>query len=223
VLTDELNGQPILFANDLDITAEGTIFFSNTSTRFSIDEFMLDIIEHQPNGQLLAYEPSTGSTRIVLDNLYFANGVAISPDQKFLLVVETGEYRVRRYWLAGPNQGEVDIFIENLPGIPDNITSNGENLFWLALNQGPPTRQTLDPFLPLPFLRKVLWRLPESLRPAATPFGYVLGLDLNGNVRYNLQDPSGDSYAEISSVMEHSGTLYLGSIGEDSIGRVPIH
>ena len=222
VLTDEVDGQPIMFANDLDITTEGTIYFSNTSTKFSIDEFMLEIIEHQPNGQLLAYDPATGSTHIVLDGLYFANGVAVSPDQTFLLVVETGEYRVRRYWLAGPNQDEVEIFIENLPGIPDNITSNGEDLFWLALNQGPPTRQTLDPFLPFPFLRKVLWRLPEWLRPGPTPFGYVLGLDSDANVRYNLQDPSGETYVEISSVIEHDGMLYLGSIGEDSIGRVPI-
>jgi sugar lactone lactonase YvrE len=222
VLTNEVNGQPIHFANDLDIAADGTIFFSDASTRFSVDEFMLDIMEHRPNGRLLAFDPSSGSTRLVLDQLYFANGVAISPDQSFVLVAETTKYRVQRHWLDDPDQGQMDIFIENLPGFPDNITSNGVDTFWLALVQGPPARQTLDPLLPRPFMRKLILRLPESLRPAPTPFGFVLGLDTDGKVRHNLQDPTGESYDEITSVTEHSGMLYLGSIVEDSIGRLPV-
>jgi sugar lactone lactonase YvrE len=222
VLTNEVDGNPILFADDLDIASDGTIFFSNASTKFPNDEFMLDVLEHQPNGQLLSFDPASGSTNIVLDNLYFANGVAISPDQSFLLVVETTAYRVTRYWLDGANKGKADIFIDNLPGIPDNITSNGSDIFWLALNQGPPTRETLDPLLPLPFLRKIIHRLPESLSPAPTRFGYVLGIDPHGGVRHNLQDPTGEIYADITSVIEYGGMLYLGSIGEDSIGRVAV-
>ena len=221
VLTNEVNGQPILYADDLDIAADGTIFFSDASTKFSDDKFVFDLMEHRPNGRLLAFDPSSGSTRIVLDELYFANGVAVSPDQSFVLVVETGKYRVRRYWLAGPNQGNTDIFIENLPSIPDNITSNGEDTFWLALIGGPTHRQAFDLLLPLPFLRKVILRLPLSLFPAPTGFGFVLGLDTNGEVLHNLQDPTGESFADITSVTEHGGMIYFGSIGEDAIGRLP--
>ena len=222
ILADEINGQPIRFANDLDIAADGTIYFSNASTKFSIDEVLLDIMEHRPNGQLLAYDPSTGATSIVLDDLYFANGIAISPDQSYLLFAETIKYRVIRYWLDGPNQGQTEVFIENLPGFPDNITFNGDNTYWLALNQGPPSRAILDPLLPLPFLREVFQRLPDSLSPQPSLYGYVLGLDLNGEVIYNLQDPTGETYADISSVIEHDGMLYIGSTSEDSIGRVQV-
>ena len=69
----------------------------------------------------------------------------------------------------------------------------------------------------------MLYRLPEFLKPAPTRQGYVLGLDLDGNVMYNYQDATGKIYAEVTSVIEHNGAIYLGSIGEDSIGRLVIH
>jgi sugar lactone lactonase YvrE len=77
--------------------------------------------------------------------------------------VESSKARVKRHWLAGPRKGETDIFIENLPGVPDGISSNGEDLFWLALAGGPKNRQKADSLLPNPFLRKVILRLPDFL------------------------------------------------------------
>ena len=181
---------------------------------------MLDLMEHRPNGRFLAYDPGTKTTKLLLDKLYFANGVAVSPDQSFVLVVETSKYRVQRYWLTGPRKGKSDIFIDNLPGFPDSISSNGKDTFWLALVQGLESRKEMDSILPQPFIRKILVRLPES---ASTPKndGFVLGLDMDGRVTYNLQDAS-RSYVQITNVVEHDGMLYLGSIKEDAIGRLPV-
>ena len=78
---------------------------------------------------------------------------------------------------------------------------------------------TLEATLPVPFLRKVIARLPEALRPKPTRHSFVLGIDADGKVRYNLQDPAG-RYAPITSVEEHGGTLYLGSIIEPCLGRI---
>ena len=175
-------------------------------------------MEHRPNGRLVAYDPGTGASRLMIDRLYFANGVALSPDQSFVLVVETGKYRVHRHWLAGPKQGKTEIFIDNLPGFPDGISSNGKGTFWLALVS--PRKADVDALLERPFLRKMIMRLPESMIPAAENYGFVLGLDRNGRVVHNLQDPAA-SFAQISSVEEHDSKLYLGSLLEDSIGRVP--
>lgn len=77
----------------------------------------------------------------MLDGLYFANGVAVSPDQSFVLVAEMVRYRVRRYWLDGLERGTVDTFVENLPGFPDNIRSNGKGTFWIGLSLGPAGEQ----------------------------------------------------------------------------------
>jgi hypothetical protein len=142
----------------------------------------------------------------------------MSPDQSFLLVVETGKYQVYRFWLNGPKQGQSEIFIDNLPGFPDGISSNGRDKFWLALVT---TRDAaLDKLLPHPFLRKVVLRLPAFLQPAPKRYGFVLGLDPNGRVVENLQDGSTHCYAEIANALEHEGSLYFGSIGESSVGRL---
>jgi hypothetical protein len=221
VLSTEAADTHFKLTNDIDIATDGTIYFSDGSNKHSIDELMLSFLEQRPNGRLLAYEPSTLKTRVLLENLYFASGVAISPDQSFVLVCETWRYRVRRYWLAGPQKGQSDIFIDNLPGLPDGITSNKKGIFWLTLVEGPRSRQYLDNILPIPLLRKVVLRLPAFLR-LSKPVGYVLGLDLNGRVVHNLQDPKGNFYTEITSARENQGILYLGSRSEDALGFLPV-
>ncbi len=216
-LTTESDGIPFRCTNDLDVAADGTIYFTDASSKFPLSNFEADILEHQPNGRLLAYDPKTKTTRTLMNDLYFANGVAVSPDQSFLLVADTGRYRLWRIWLRGPQQGESEIFIDNLPGFPDGVSSNGHDRFWVALVT--PRDQTLDKLLPHPFLRKVVMRLPKFLHPAPKRYGFVLGLDANGHVVENLQDSSPECYAEIANVVERNGMLFFGSIGENTVGR----
>ena len=220
-LSTGADGIPFACTNDLDVAADGTIYFTDASSKFPLTKFTLDLLEHQPNGRLLAFDPKTKSTRTILKDLYFANGVAVSPDQSFLLVVDTGMYRVRRVWLNEPKQGQSETFIDNLPGFPDGISSNGKDKFWLALVT--PRDSVFDRLLPNPFLRKVVSRLPAFLQPAPKRYSFVLGLDLNGRVIDNLQDGSPSCYAEIANVVEHDGALYFGSIGESTLGRFPLH
>src|SRR2546430_2853610 len=219
-LSTEAEGTPFRCANDLDVAADGTIYFTDASSKFPLVNFTADILEHQGNGRLLAYDPKTKTSRVVLKNLCFANGVAVSPDQSFVLVVETGEYRIHRVWLRGPKEGQSEIFIDNLPGFPDGILANGKDKFWLALVT--PRDQVLDRLLPHPFVRKIVMRLPKFLQPAPQRYSFVLGLDMNGRVVENLQDGSRECYAEIANVVERDGMLYFGSIGEASIGRIAV-
>jgi len=220
VLTTGAGGVPFRCTNDLDIAADGTIYFTDASYKFSLTQLKEDLLEHQPNGRFLAYDPRTRETRVLLNDLYFANGVAVSPDQSFVLVNDTGAYRVRRYWLTGPKQGQSDIFIDNLPGFPDGISSNGKDMFWLALVNR--RDAALDFLLPHPFLRKIVWRLPSFLQPNIKRYAFVLALDPNGRVVRNLQDPSAQSFTQIANVVEHQGKLYFGSIGESAIGRMAV-
>lgn len=216
-LSTEVNGSAFRCTNDLDVAADGMIYFTDASRKFPLKQFKEDLIEHQPNGRLLAYDPAAKSTRLLLDNLVFANGVAVSPDQSFLLVNETGRYRIHRVWLKGEKQGQADIFIDNLPGFPDGISSNRRDKFWLAIVT--PRDALLDRLMPLPFLRKAVLRLPHFMQPAPKRYSFVLGLDQNGKVVENLQNGAPDCYAQIANALEHKGSLYFGSIGEAAVGR----
>jgi sugar lactone lactonase YvrE len=216
-LTKGIDGRPYGCLNDLDVAADGTIYFTEASSKYPMSAFASDLLEHQPNGRLLAYDPKSATVRTVLEGLHFANGVAISPDQSFVLVAETGMYRVRRVWLTGTRQGQTDDLISNLPGFPDGISSNGKGKFWLALVT--PRDAVFDKVLPRPFLRKVIFRLPKLLQPAPKRYSFVLGLDRDGRVVDNLQNGSADCYAQIANVVEINGTLLFGSIGENTVGR----
>ena len=220
VLADEADGVKFGCLNDLDVGADGTIYFTEASSKFPMSQFANDILEHQPNGRLLALDPQSRRPRTLLRNIYFANGVAVSPDQTFVLVAETGMYRIRRVWIKEPKMGQNDIFIDNLPGFPDGISSNHRDRFWLALVT--PRQALFDRMLPYPSVRKVVARLPKFLQPAPQRYSFVLGLDPQGRVVENLQNGSPDCYAQIANVVEHNGALYLGSIGEDTVGRFPL-
>jgi sugar lactone lactonase YvrE len=220
VLATEAENTPFRCPNDLDVAADGTIYFTDASSKFPLTELKADVLEHQPNGRFLSYDPQTKQTKVLLRDLYFANGVAVSPDQSFVLVNDTGAYRVRRYWLKGEKAGQSDIFIDNLPGFPDGISSNGKDTFWLALVNR--RDAGLDWLMPHPFLRKIVWRMPSFIQPNIKRYAFALGLDLNGKVVRNLQCPSPNCFAQIANVVEHKGNLYFGSIGESAIGRMPL-
>src|SRR2546423_5719903 len=219
-LANQADGVAFQCTNDLDIAADGTIYFTDASYKFPLSELKADMLEHRPNGRFLAYDPKTKQTRVVQRDLYFANGVAISPDQSFVLVNETATYSIRRVWLKGEKAGQSETFIDNLPGFPDGLSSNGHDLFWVAIvNRRDPA---LDFLLRHPFLRKTVVRLPDFLQPAIKRYAFVLALDANGKVVRNLQDPSPQCFGEIANVVEHKGNLFFGSIGESAIGRMPL-
>jgi sugar lactone lactonase YvrE len=220
VLSTESEGVAFRFTDDLDIAEDGTIYFSDASFKYNQAEYEKDALVHQPYGRLLSYNPKTKRTETLLRDLYFANGIAVSPDQSFVLINETWNYRVLRYWLKGDKKGQHDVFIDNLPGFPDGISSNGEGLFWLALAS--PRNPMLDRLAPYPWLRKVVHRLPKLLHPAPIKYAFVLGLDQNGKVIHNLQEPSGKPFSLITSVQAHNQYLYFGSLEEKAIGRIQL-
>jgi sugar lactone lactonase YvrE len=208
------------FTDDVDVGPDGTVYFSDASSRFGPTQYREDILEHGGHGRLLAWDPATGATRLLLDGLQFANGVAVSGDGKYVLVNETGAYRVTRYWLQGARRGTSEPFLENLPGLPDNITWSPERqAFWIALFT--PRVKALDLLAPYPFLRKVVLRLPMFLQPSPARHGWAVAMGENAWVQANLQDASPGAYAPVTSVREANGVLWLGSLERDGIGRVP--
>lgn len=221
VLTDSVDDERLRFVNDLDIASDGVIWFSDSSRRFDQHQWMNDFLEGRATGRLLTYDPRTGRTVTRLDGLAFANGVALGPDEQFVLVNETMAARITRLWLKGPKAGQRDVFLDGLPAYPDNLSYNGHGLFWVALPN--PRVAILDALAARPFARTVLARVPGGWRDRFThvSYGWVIGVDAEGRVVRNLQDPSG-GYGTVTSVNEFDGALYLGSLAMTSVGRISI-
>lgn len=77
------------FADAAIEASDGTVYFSDASTRFSFDNWFLDFFEYRFTGRLLKYDPRTGEASVVLDGLGFANGVALPPDEACVVVCES--------------------------------------------------------------------------------------------------------------------------------------
>ncbi|WP_209010775.1 SMP-30/gluconolactonase/LRE family protein [Labrenzia sp. PHM005] len=215
------SGSPILYADDLDIATDGTVYFTDASTKFGAREnggtlpaSLLDLMEHGPNGRVLRYTPATGETTTFLDGLSFANGLAVTESGSHFLVVETGTYSI----LKVPVDGAVapEVIVENLPGFPDNINRNPEGTFWVGIVS--PRSPVADAIADKPFLKKVVMRLPAVLRPAAQRYGFVIKINEDGDILETLQDPSG-GYALTTGLIEGAeGARYVTSLTEPDLG-----
>ena len=209
---------PFKFVDDLDIASDGKIYFSDASSKYGYGSDRLELFEHSSNGRLLVYDPATKKTTTLLKDLYFANGVALSSDESFVLVNETFMYRIQKYWLKGDKAGTSEVFIENLPGFPDNISSNEEGIFWVALFN--PRNDFVEMSSNKPFLRKMVLRLPESLQPQPLNHSYVLGIGEDGKVVHNLQYQADEAYSPITSVKQYENDLYFGSLTHAGWGKI---
>jgi len=217
VLTDSADGVPFGFADDLDIASDGRVYLSDASAKYGVEKYLYDMLEARPHGRLIRYDPATGETEVLLDELYFANGIAVSEDDRFVLINETYRYRIRRYWLKGEKAGTNDMFIENLPGFPDGGSRGSGGRFWVAMFTV--RNSTADAMHPRPWLKGVLAKLPHFMWPQPERIGFVLALDEGGQIVESLQDPGGEVVNEITSVHEHAGALYFGTLRGDRIGK----
>lgn len=233
-LVDRFEGKPILLANSVIVASNGLIYFTDSSRRFGAERWgsayeasKRDIVEQSATGRLLSHDPANGETRLVAGGLSFANGVALTANELYVYVNETGRYRVWRVPVeargldltAGP-AGGATIFLDNLPGFPDNLMrglpgANGEPRVWCGLVK--PRNPALDQLADKPFLRKIALRLPEALQPIPKEYSHVFAFNERGEIVASLQDPTG-AYPQTTSALELGDRLYVASLTAACLG-----
>ena len=155
---------------------------------------------------------------VLKEDLYFANGVAMASDGRSVFVLETYRYRLSRFWLDGPRAGEWEIVDDNLPGIPDGLLSDGEGRLYIAMDT---QRVPLIHFLHAnPFITRLITKLPRSVwARGGRPKGFILVMSEDGEYLDSYHDPDGRFGFIANVVPSEDGTLWIGSLTEDVIGR----
>uniref|UniRef100_A0A1B6MR15 Strictosidine synthase conserved region domain-containing protein n=1 Tax=Graphocephala atropunctata TaxID=36148 RepID=A0A1B6MR15_9HEMI len=148
------------FPNSLTVAKDGSVYWTDSSTTHSYHDGMYMMLGNG-NGRLIKYDPKTKSNTILIDNLHCANGVALSRDESFVLVCDLFRSRILKYNLKGPNAGKSEVFLDGLPGYPDNLHSDSKGEFHVGftqdVDQGHPSVTAL--LGPYPLVRKLLARL----------------------------------------------------------------
>ena len=185
-------------------------------------EWPVDCLESRGNGRIICFDPNTGTTRTVLKNLVFPNGICMTHDGQSFLFAETWACRVSRYWFDGPKKGTVEPVIADLPGYPDNINRASDGTYWLAL-VGMRT-PSFDLALKMPGFRKRMARriAPDEWMYPNINTGCVLRFDETGRIIETLWDLGGESHPMITSMREHKGHLYIGGILNNRVGRLKL-
>lgn len=212
-------GRRFLIPNGLDIDSVGNIYFTNTSyeSSYAIKYGRKLILEMKPNGGLYKYDPLTQKVTTLIDGTYFGNGVVISKDETYLLIVETTKYRILKYWLKGENTGKTEVFIDNLPGFPNGISIRNDGTFWLGFTTK--RNDALDKIHPKPGMKKIVYALPNWLQPQQEKFGMVMNISEKGTIITTLFDTTGIEIPEAGAVKEQNGFLYIGGDNIPYIGK----
>lgn len=234
LLTDQVApGDPIRYADGVVVAKSGKMYLSDASTRFAPKDWggtfeasVLDILEQASTGRVLEYDPATRATRVVARGISFANGVALSQDEKSLFVNETGKYRVWKIAveangldIGSANPGEqARVLLDNLPGYPDNLMRGLDGRIWLGFAK--PRGAAIDNMAGKPWLRSLTLRLPRVLWPIPKPYGHVIAFTDEGQVVADLQDPAG-AYPETTAITETADRLYVQSLHAKGLGWLP--
>ncbi|KAD2392750.1 hypothetical protein E3N88_39727 [Mikania micrantha] len=209
VLTVEAEGMKFGFIDGVVVAKNGMVYFTDGSYKYGYYEAIQNLLHGIPYGRFLSYDPLTKETKVLARDLYFSNGVELSPNQDFVIYCESFLMRCSRYYLEGEKKGTIDVFVDGLPGFPDNIRYDGEGHYWLAIawDNSFLTRVTMT----YPFVRKILafglkhfHTMPTLLR-----FGGIIALDLDGKPIGGYYDVS---WAYTTSGLKIGEHLYLGSL-----------
>jgi sugar lactone lactonase YvrE len=214
-LTRQAGGRPILLCNNAAVARDGVVYFTDSSDRFPVSHWRRDLLEHRPNGRVLAFDPASGRTDVVAEGFHFPNGVALTPQEDALLLCETVAHRLVRVSLP---DGTVRV-LGDLPAYPDNMAPVGDGTYWIALAS--PRVPLAEKLLPHPQLRRVAAVLPARLQPQPLPRPMAALVDGEGMVLRVLHGPAG-RYVMATGVRQHGDTLWLGSLTERAIARVSL-
>lgn len=214
ILADTVSGQRLLFCNNAAVASNGDIYFTDSSRYHPVERWKAEFVEDTRSGRLLRRN-ADGSVEVILDQLRFANGVALSADEAYVAAAESTGRTVVRRWLKGARTGQTDHLAVDLPGYPDNISRGSDGLIWVTIAS--PTDPLLERLMRLPVaLRRAVARLPEALQPNPKRTARVMAIDDMGTVVYDISCDA-SSFHMVTGVREDRGRVWLGSLLEPAV------
>ncbi len=211
-LVAEVAGRALTFCSNVVESSDGTIFFTESTSRFHYEYYKGSVVEGRPTGSLFRRDPD-GTVSVLASDLYFANGVTLTADESALVFAETTACRLSKYWLIGSQAGSITPLVTELPGYPDNISTGLDGRIWVALvSDRNRLSERLSPRAPI--IRTLMWRLlPYRWLPNPKPTVWVAAFDPDdGHVVTQLRAQDA-TFGLATGVVETPGRLWLGRIG----------
>jgi gluconolactonase len=151
VLVDQFDGKPLNSPNDVVVKSDGSIWF--TDPPFGIAGYYQgEHAEQELPERLYRFDPVTGTTSIMADDVSGPNGLAFSPDETKLYVIES-RARPRRIRVfdvigVGTKLGASAVLIDADTGTPDGFRVDVDGNLWCGWGMGSPALDGVRIFSP---------------------------------------------------------------------------
>jgi sugar lactone lactonase YvrE len=91
---------PMKFANDMDLAGD-VIYFVDSSFERDVNEAIEEHFEAQPRGRLYSFDLKTNELTLLLEGLYFPNGLELSPNKDYVLINENTAAKIIKFVKSG--------------------------------------------------------------------------------------------------------------------------
>jgi gluconolactonase len=152
VLADSFDGKPLNSPNDVVVKSDGTVWFTDPAFGISSD-YEGYRAEPQLPTNLYRVDPGTGRTTVAAGDIASPNGLAFSPDEKQLYVVQsraTPHRNIVAYDVVGDG-ARLDnqrVLIDCGSGIPDGFRCDEDGNLWCGWGMGTPELDGVMVFSP---------------------------------------------------------------------------
>jgi gluconolactonase len=143
VLIDRFEGKPLNSPNDIVVKSDGSVWFSDPPFGI-ISDYEGDRAKQELPGNLYRLDPATGHTSVVGGEIAGPNGLAFSPDERILYVVEsraTPTRKILAYDVSddGARLANRRELIDAGPsGTPDGFRVDEDGNLWCGWGMGTP-------------------------------------------------------------------------------------
>ena len=145
IIADRYNGRRLNSPNDAVVKSDGSIWFTDPPYGILIDYEGEQHPSEIGNNNVYRVDGKTGSIEIVCDDFDKPNGLAFSPDEKYLYIADTGashkaggNKHIRRFDVSadGNKLGNSRVFADCTAGLFDGFRVDRDGRIWTSAADG---------------------------------------------------------------------------------------
>jgi gluconolactonase len=154
VLIDAFQGKKLNAPNDVVVTADGAIWFTDPGYGILGNyEGHLDTLELPP--QVYRLDPRSGRATVAATGFGRPNGIALSADERRLYVIDTGvtgasgPSNIRVFDIAGERLTNDKVFVASFgPSMTDGVRTDVDGNVWCSMGWGDPNEDGVRCYAP---------------------------------------------------------------------------